>query len=146
MDRVAERVRVARRALGTLLDLDLSLSDPPSLMRHAAIQRFEYSLEGVWKAAKGVLSAAEGIDVASPRSAVRECFRSGMLDEAQARRALDMVSDRNLTVHTYNEELAIELFGRLGDHARLMSVWLNALDAHLHQTTMTWSETDDPGA
>ena len=37
----------------------------------------------------------------------------GLLDEAAARLGLEMVRDRNLTVHTYNERLADEIHARL---------------------------------
>ena len=37
-----------------------------------------------------------------------------MLDDGETERALAMVDDRNLTVHTYNEELAQAIYARLG--------------------------------
>jgi hypothetical protein len=50
MEGVKERLQIARKALNTLREL----TDKPKLStveRDAAIQRFEYTFEAVWKAA-----------------------------------------------------------------------------------------------
>jgi hypothetical protein len=41
-----------------------------------------------------------------------------------------MIDDRNLTVHTYNEELAQRIFSNLKDYAEFMAVWLTAMGVH----------------
>ncbi len=56
----------------------------------------------------------------SPKSCMRELFRNRYITEEELQELLRMVDDRNLTVHTYHEELAENLFGRLKDYARLM--------------------------
>ena len=38
-----------------------------------------------------------------------------------------MADDRNLTVHTYDEALAEEIFKRLPGHADLMDRWLSGM-------------------
>ena len=45
---------------------------------------------------------------------MRAARDAGMLDDGETERALAMVDDRNLTVHTYNEELAQAIYARLG--------------------------------
>jgi len=105
MERLQERVDLAQRALETLrkLPLDQPVDD---VTRGAAIQRFEYTLEAVWKAAQLFLRETEGIMANSLKAVVRTSFRAGLIDEAQTRLGLQMVDDRNLTAHTYNEALA----------------------------------------
>ena len=98
-----------------------------SLVRDAAIQRFEYSFEAVWKATQRYLRDVEGVEAASPAAAIRKALAVGLLDEPSARLALEMVGDRNLTVHTYNELLAEEIFGRLPRYSKLLSSWADAL-------------------
>ncbi len=49
-----------------------------------------------------------------------------MTDE-EAIAALTMVNDRNLTVHTYNESLAVDIFSRLAGHTRLLRLWVDAM-------------------
>ena len=129
MERLVERVGLARRAL---TNLDRALAEPKTEMnRDASIQRFEYSYEALWKAAQAFLSEREKVERSSPASVARACFQAGLLTEEQARAALRMAQDRNLTVHTYNEELAEEIYSRLPQHAALMGIWLDAIQACL---------------
>lgn len=129
MERLAERVRLARRALATL---DRALAEPKTEMnRDASIQRFEYSYEALWKAARAFLSTVEKVERGSPTSVARACFEAGVLTEEQARAVLQMSQDRNLTVHTYNEDLAEAIYSRLPLHAALMNTWLEAIEARL---------------
>jgi len=126
LERLRERLRVARRALGTLVE---ALQEPKTTMnRDASIQRFEYTYEAVWKAAQTYLRVAENLEMASPTTVSRGCFRAGVLNEDETRTALRMARDRNLTVHTYNEELAEAIYSRLREHAELMERWLQAME------------------
>ena len=125
MDRLAERLGVARRALNILLE---ALREPKSpVTRDASIQRFEYTYEAVWKAAQLYLRVGEKLSLASPAAVTRAWFQSALLNEAQSRMAMDMLRDRNLTVHTYNEELADQIYSRLPSYAVLMERWVEAM-------------------
>ena len=126
MGRLTERLDVALRPLGTLDELARK-STLTAVERDALLQRFEYSLEAVWKAAQRFLSEVEGIDVGSPNAAIRASLRVALLDEQQARGALVMVHDRSLTVHTYDERLANEIAGRIPGHARVLRTWVAAM-------------------
>lgn len=114
-------------ALATLRELPLG-STPTKVERDAAIQRFEYSFEAVWKTGLQFLREVEGIDPGSPKGTVRASLQVGLLDEADTRMALEMVDDRNLTVHTYNEALADRIFVRLNGYAATMTRWLDAIE------------------
>lgn len=95
--------------------------------RDAAIQRFEYTFEAFWKALQAYLREVEGLEGASPKGVIRLAREAGLLGEEEARLALGMVDDRNLTVHTYSESLAWAIFRRLPDYARLMEQVLGRL-------------------
>lgn len=109
--------------------LEETLED--EITRDAAIQRFEYSFEAVWKTLQRYLRVQEGIQVGSPKGVVRSAFQVGLLNEEDTEKALLMVDDRNLTVHTYNRDLAISLTARLRDHAVVMRRWLDAIRDNL---------------
>jgi len=95
MGRLTERLDVARRALETLGE---ALRQPKTpLNRDASIQRFEYTYEAVWKAAQLYLRVGENLELASPSSVTRACFKSALLDEEQSRTAMSMARDRNPT-------------------------------------------------
>lgn len=131
MARLEERVKLARRAL-TSLEALLDLGRPATpVERDAAIQRFEYTFEAAWKAARQYLREMEGLDVGSPKGVIRASLRVGLIDENMARLGLEMADDRNLTVHTYNEAVAEAIHGRLPEYAGLMRHWLEAMQARL---------------
>jgi nucleotidyltransferase substrate binding protein (TIGR01987 family) len=129
MDRLKERIEVAVNALATLTSLPLGES-VDDVVRDAAIQRFEYTFEAIWKAAQLYLREEEGLEQGSPKGVVRACLQVGLLTEDESRLAMVMVDDRNLTVHTYNEELAQRIFSSLKDYAEFMAGWLTAMGAH----------------
>ncbi|MDI3257125.1 MAG: HI0074 family nucleotidyltransferase substrate-binding subunit [Kyrpidia sp.] len=131
MDRLHTRLRTAVRALSSLRSL-LEESGPPSIVvRDAAIHRFEYTFEAAWKAAQLFLAEVEGLDMGSPKSVVRACREVGLLDEEEAALGLAMVDDRNLTVHTYNEGVAEQIYARLPGYAQLMAAWLERMEEKL---------------
>jgi len=73
----------------------------------------------------------EGVDPASPKATVRDSLAAGILSDADARLALQMVDDRNLTVHTYNEALAQMIYARLAAYAAAMTRWVDVMDSRL---------------
>jgi nucleotidyltransferase substrate binding protein (TIGR01987 family) len=100
-------------------------------VRDAAIQRFEYTFEAVWKAGQAYLREVEGLVVGSPKGVVRLSLQVGILGEEDARLALAMADDRNLTVHAYNEAIAEAIAQRLAGYARLTDRWLQAIAERL---------------
>jgi nucleotidyltransferase substrate binding protein (TIGR01987 family) len=99
----------------------------PIIERDAAIMRFAYTFEAVWKAAQLYLYEREGIEVGSPKQSIRASRRVGLLTDEQAESALRMTDDRNLVVHIYREAVARDLEGRLPLHATTLAAWLGAL-------------------
>ncbi len=127
MERLNERLMIARRALSTLQEL-LGLEVPSHVERDAAIERFEYTCEAVWKAAQRYLQEIEGISVGSPKGSIRSSRDVGLLTDEQAVIGLEMIDDRNLTVHTYNEAIAENIYNNLSSYAELFSIWLTAME------------------
>jgi nucleotidyltransferase substrate binding protein (TIGR01987 family) len=128
MDRLQARLSVARRTLDRLSPL-ASRAVVTDIERDAAIQRFEFCFEATWKAAQLFLSLREGIEAGSPKAVIRAALQSGLLSEEETRSALVMADDRNLTVHTYNEEFAKRIFADLAAHAALLEHWISLMEA-----------------
>ena len=78
--------------------------------RMALIQSFEICFELSWKLMKDYLES-EGFAPKSPRESVKMAFQAGIVFEAQ--KWMDALSDRNLTVHTYDESFAIEMANKI---------------------------------
>lgn len=132
MDRSKERIATARKAMSAFQEV-MQIDVPTSIERDAAIQRFEFTFEASWKAAKEILFQREGIDAGSPKGVIRSCREVGILSDEQTITALQMVDDRNLTVHTYNEALAIDIYSRLRTYQSILIDWLDGLEKGSHK-------------
>ena len=92
--------------------------------RDAAIQRFEFCFELAWKAIQE-RARDEGLDCQSPKSCLTLAFKaSWVVDE---REWLAMLADRNQTSHTYDEDLAKAVYGRLRRYLPLLEALANKL-------------------
>ena len=91
------------------LEETLSLPGDP-VVRDSSIKRFELCFELSWKVIQSFLRD-RGLDCRSPRDCFREAFSYGLLPDEMMWGQI--MQDRNLSVHTYNEELANGLYARL---------------------------------
>ena len=126
MDRLRKQIEDFRKALNRFEEAVLLANECRGdklypFLRDSAIQRFEFTFEIFWKLVKTAMRELEGVKCNSPKSCMRELFRNGYISEDKLHELLKMVDDRNLTVHTYHEEVAEELFGRLRSYAHIMS-------------------------
>ena len=80
------------------------------LEQDGVVQRFEFTFELLWKTLKLFLEE-KGIICKSPKDCLKEAFRMEWLNEEQV--FLDMLEDRNLTSHIYDEVTAEEIFKRI---------------------------------
>lgn len=82
-----------------------------STLKDGVIQRFEFCYEICWKLIKYYLEN-EGIQEAkSPKSTFREAFKIGIIQDGE--KWIDMLNDRNLTSHVYDEEVAFDIYGKI---------------------------------
>lgn len=91
-----------------LLQLDKVLKEPESeFIRDAAIQRFEFTYELAWKTLKSYLATLD-IIVLNPKETLKVAYQQGLLIDAGAWSELHQ--KRNLTSHTYDENLAESVY------------------------------------
>ncbi len=127
MERLRQRIETAKQALKTLKEL-LDVKNPTIVERDAAIQRFKYTFEAVWKSGKAFLREVEGLEIGSPKGVIRGFLQVDLFTEDQTALALSMVDDRNLTSHAYSEGLAEQIYDQLGNYAELMARWLSTME------------------
>lgn len=84
--------------------IDLYQKQENPVLLDGTIQRFEFCVELGWKLLKEYLEFEKLREFNSPRSTIKECFSIGLIEDAE--KWLDMLDDRNLTSHTYDEEIA----------------------------------------
>lgn len=85
--------------------------------RDAAIQRFEFTVELAWKSIQHFLRG-EKVVCRSPKECLQESFKFGLVADNPL--WIKMIDDRNLTAHTYNEEVAEEVYGRFSGYVTLL--------------------------
>jgi nucleotidyltransferase substrate binding protein (TIGR01987 family) len=107
-ERFAERKAELQNAVKRLRE---AIAQPESdLVRDAAIQRFEFTFELVWKSLKLYLER-QGLDCGGPRSTLKKAFTEGLITSPeQADVWLQLLEDRNLTSHAYDEVLARRIY------------------------------------
>ena len=106
--------------------LDEVLEQPKnSFMRDSAIQRFEFTADLAWKVLQGVLEEKFGVKANAPKTAARLAHENGLVSDLPA--WLSMIDDRNLTSHSYDEEIAAKIYAQLPSYADLVRTLLQAL-------------------
>ncbi len=88
--------------------LQHAISFPVSdIQRAATIQAFEFCFELAWKYLK-LLVESDGGTVSSPKAVFREAARYGIIDNPEL--WFELLRARNLTVHTYLEAVASQVY------------------------------------
>ncbi len=95
-----------------LLEQTMTIEHPSDAERAGLIQFFEMSFELAWKVLKDYLEE-EGFTVVSPRDTLKQAFQAGLLDDGHV--WIEALKDRNLTVHTYEEKIAVAVEQKIRD-------------------------------
>ncbi|MFZ6665810.1 nucleotidyltransferase substrate binding protein [Peijinzhouia sedimentorum] len=81
------------------------------IIREGLIQRFEYTHELAWNVMKDYAVFQGNTSIGGSRDASREAFQLKIISNGQV--WMDMIGSRNKTSHTYNEEVANEIFVKI---------------------------------
>lgn len=73
----------------------------------------------------------EGIICNSPKSCFREAFTLGLLIEEETVKFLEMTDDRNMTSHTYKEEVSRIIYGRMKGYTELMEGLMRNIETRM---------------
>jgi nucleotidyltransferase substrate binding protein (TIGR01987 family) len=73
----------------------------------ATIQRFEFTFELAWKFLKDYFFE-QGIELNYPKEVLQQAFKVDLISDERV--WLKMLNDRNMTSHTYNQQLADEIY------------------------------------
>lgn len=107
-ERFKERQTEVRNAISRLQEAVAQPETP--ILRDAVIQRFEFSFELVWKSLQLYLEH-RGLECGSPRATLKKSFAEGLIQTPEEGDVwLQMLDDRNLTSHAYDETLAQRIY------------------------------------
>lgn len=115
----------------TLNELKKYLSIPVQNDRDRAgiIQAFEFTFEQSWKSIQKV-AGTQGVDIGNPKAAFSYALQNNWISAINEPKWLQLLKDRNLTSHTYQEDLAKEVLGRIESDYILM---FESLLGHLNK-------------
>ena len=108
----------------------LAVSAEEPLVIDGTIQRFEFTFELFWRAVRRLL-ARQGIEAHSPKAVLQQAYRVAWLSDEP--RWLKILENRSLTSHTYKEQLALEIYGRIPDHHAALRAAFEGLQAQLRR-------------
>lgn len=86
------------------------LEEETTINRDAAIKRFEFTVELAWKCLQKFLRE-EGTVCRSPKECLKEAFKFGLVEDDPG--WMEILEDRNLTIHLYDEKTVDEIYQRL---------------------------------
>jgi nucleotidyltransferase substrate binding protein (TIGR01987 family) len=85
----------------------VEIAEPDIVQRAGLIQFFEMTFELAWKMVKDYLEEQGFSEVKSPRDTLKKAFEIELITAGEL--WLQLLQDRNLMAHTYNEETAQEV-------------------------------------
>jgi nucleotidyltransferase substrate binding protein (TIGR01987 family) len=83
------------------------------LERQGLIQAFEFTHELAWNTFKDIAEFQGATGLLGSRDATRYAFKNGLIEDGESWMA--MIESRNLSTHTYNEPVALEIENRIID-------------------------------
>lgn len=90
------------------IDEDDFLDD---IIKEGVIQRFEYTHELAWNVMKDYLNEIAGIKALGSKDSTRQALAGELITNGEV--WMEMIQSRNQTSHTYNEEVADGIFGKI---------------------------------
>lgn len=88
------------------------------LEQQGLVQVFEFTHELAWNVIKDYFQYLGNTTLMGSRDSTREAFSKGLVLDGEA--WMEMISSRNMSTHTYNEETALEIVKKIcGDYNQL---------------------------
>ena len=81
------------------------------LEKQGLIQAFEFTHELAWNVMKDYFAYQGNPSITGSRDAVRESFNKGLISDGEG--WMEMIKSRNQSSHTYNQEVAEEIVGKV---------------------------------
>jgi nucleotidyltransferase substrate binding protein (TIGR01987 family) len=81
------------------------------MIKEGLIQRFEYTHELAWNVMKDYAEYQGNPNIGGSRDATREAFKLRLVLNGEI--WMDMIGSRNKTSHTYNEDIANEIYVKI---------------------------------
>ena len=112
-ERVEYKLQNFQKAIERLREAVVGVQQLPDnrIMQDGLIQRFEFTFELAWKTSKVKLESQGLFDAVSPKMVLKELYSLKWIDDETT--WLEMLKDRNMTSHVYDEHIADEITDRV---------------------------------
>ena len=129
-----------------LIDLEAALSNfrdsltlEPALfpelvadtVKSGQIQKFEFTIELLWKTVQAYLYEVDGIDVVTPKSVAKEFVEAGYVEHDTYELFIRAINDRNQLSHIYRQEMAEKIRDYLPEYVDMVDRIVRVMQAKL---------------
>jgi hypothetical protein len=112
-ERVEYKLQNFQKAIERLREAVIGFQQLPEnrIIQDGLIQRFEFTFELAWKTSKVKLELQGLHDAVSPKTVLKELYALKWIDDETT--WLEMLKDRKMTSHIYDESVADEITDRV---------------------------------
>jgi len=111
MTRIKNKLENLGKAFARLKEVSDLPMDRHKTQLEATIQCFEYTVELVWKSLKVILEEERFDFSPSPKKILQKAYQLDWLENEKT--WIEMIDDRNLSVHVYDEKIIEEIYNRI---------------------------------
>jgi len=107
IDTFIKQLSAAVEDFRSSLEIDLSTysEKEADLLKNGQIQKFEFSIEILWKTLRVFLYEIHGIDIQSPKGVIKKFFELGYINYQTSDDLLRSIEIRNTLSHVYKKEV-----------------------------------------
>lgn len=102
-------------------------------VKSGQIQKFEFTIELLWKTVQAFLYEVDGVDVVTPKSVAKEFVEAGYCDDDTYELFVRSINDRNLLSHIYRQEMAESIRENLPQYVRMVELIVSVMHDKLHE-------------
>jgi len=103
-------------------------------IKSGQIQKFEFTVELLWKTVQVFLLEVDGIDVVTPKSVAKEFVEAGYCEYEMYELFIQAINDRNQLSHIYRQEMAESIWLRLPDYVSVVEQIVRVMREKIAQT------------
>ncbi|MDQ6763142.1 MAG: nucleotidyltransferase substrate binding protein [Bacteroidota bacterium] len=117
------------------LDIDLHkfTEFEGDIFRNGQIQKFEYTIELLWKTLKKFFETKREKFFLYPKDVIKGCFAEEIIDETNYLVLIDAIESRNLLSHVYKMEMFEIIYPQLNSYANAIRYTVTALEPYAIQ-------------
>ncbi len=83
------------------------------IFKNGQVQKFEFTVELLWKVSKEYLYIKLGKDVNAPKLVIKELFKNQIINQETYEKLFQMINDRNILSHVYDLNMFMEIYSRI---------------------------------